>query len=568
MRGSLKIMLAGLVAVISQITLAQQAVETSEKASAPVVTAAKSTSKGPSKAAVPKAPKLTPDQVLANQTLESAESQARGLEVPMRSYSLIQIAEAFAVSDPAKARGLLQDAFSASLSVQDDAFARENLQQDIFHALIPISLSDVEERLAQAEPRPRKQAAEGIISRYIEKKQFSKAVDLVQQVASLDEFPYAAGGRLMDALPPEMNAEKQTLVASAAASYRAHEHKGAFGTIGDNSFTGLLTRFGDSIPPKLALESIDEILSQARKNDDKFSVTVGGEGGSATFNSNYEYQLFSVLPLLRKLDESGADKLLKENAALQSTMQQYPNGMDSVSPKPAAAPDKDAQPKRRGTTFNVSDNSSKAGSDEAMRQEMRRRSDLILKEAETDPTQAIAQASTLPLTIAAWMPSPRASALEAIARMSMKKQPASARQAVAELRKAITDLPMRDQFRYISSAADIYLQMDDKDKAEDVVSDGLGVAAKLLDNDINPDNPNKALKAWWPSTDAYRRLVEIETKISHPATAKLLQEIKDPDIRALESIMFARALLGLPMKRVTVAEKNKDGNRIRTTDGN
>lgn len=564
MRGSLKIILVGLVIVASQSIWAQQLAETTEKVDAPAAPAAKSTSKGNARAAAAKTLKLTPDQILANQTLEAAESQARGLEAPMRSYSLTQIAGAFAVSDPAKARGLLQDAFSASLSVQDGPFARENLQQDIFLALLPISMSDVEERLAQAEPRPRKQAADGLISRYIEKKQFGKAVDLVEQVASLDEFPYAAGGRLMEALLPEMNAEKQTLFASAAASYRAHEHKGAFGTMGDNSFTGLLLRFGDSIPPKLALESIDEILSQARKNDDKFSVTVGGEGGSASFNSNYEYQLFAVLPLLRKLDESGADNLLKENSSLQSTMQQYPNGMDSVSPKPAVAPGKDAEPPRRGATINVSDNSSKAGSQEAMRQETQRRSDLILKEAETDPTQAIAQASALPLTIAAWMPSPRANTLEAIGRLSMKKQPASARQAVAELRKAITDLPMRDQFMYISHAADIYLQMD-KDKADDVVSDGLGVAAKLLDHDVNPDDPNKALKAWWPSTDAYRRLVEIETKISHPATAKMLQEIKDPDIRALESIMFARALLGLPMKRVTVVEKNKEGNRIRTS---
>ena len=72
-----------------------------------MVTAVKSTSKGDAKAATPKAPKLTPDQILANQTLESAESQARGLEAPMRSYSLLQIAEAFTVSDPAKARGLL-----------------------------------------------------------------------------------------------------------------------------------------------------------------------------------------------------------------------------------------------------------------------------------------------------------------------------------------------------------------------------------------------------------------------------------------------------------------------------
>ena len=78
--------------------------------------------------------------------------------------------------------------------------------------------------------------------------------------------------------------------------------------------------------------------------------------------------------------------------------------------------------------------------------------------------------------------------------------------------------------KFFSFAADIYLQMDDKDKAEDVVGEGLSSAGKLLDSDLNPDDPNKALKAWWPSTDAYRRLVEIETKISHPATAKMLQD--------------------------------------------
>jgi hypothetical protein len=564
MAGSSKLVLFASVAVLSQITLAQQAATTSEKANAPLGTFAKPTNKSDAKAV--KAPKLTPDQILANQTLESAESQARGLEAPMRSYSLLQIAEAFAASDPAKARGLLQDAFSASLAIQDDPFAKENLQLDIFRALLPISLSDVEERLVQAEPRPRRQSSDIIIARYIEKKQFDKAFDLVQLVTSLDEFPYLAAGRLLDALPAEMNAEKQTLFGSAVASYRAHEHKGAFGTVGESSLTGLVVRFGDSMPPKLALEAIDEILSQARKNEDKFSVTVGGEGGSATFNSNYEYQLFSLLPLLRKLDESGANRLIEENAALKPAMQQYPNGMNSVSPKPAATPGQDATPPRRGTSYSVSDNGNKASSEETMRQEMQRRSDLILKQAESDPTQAIAQASALPLTIASWMQSPRANTLESIARMTMKKQPASARLALADLRKAVTDLPLRDQFKYISSAADIYLQMDDKDKAEDVVSDGLGVAARLLDHDINPDDPNKSLKAWWPSTDAYRRLVEIETKISHPATAKLLQEIKDPDVRALESIMFARALLGQPMKRVTVVEKNKEGNRVRTSD--
>jgi hypothetical protein len=563
MSGRLKpVFFVSVLLVISPITWAQQQANQENSA---IQTAVQQPAPGKrvlTNNAAAKPPKLTADQLLANQTLETAESQARGLEAPMRSYSLLQIAAAFAASNPAKARGLLQDAFTASLAVQDDDLAKNTLQEDIFRALMPISQSDVEERLAQAEPRARKQAADSIISRCVEKKQFDTAIDLVRQITSLDEFPYAAAGRLLEALPAEMNAEKQTLFASAAASYRAHEHKGAFGTVGDSTFTGLVTRYGDSLPPKLVLDAIDEILGQARKSDEKLAITVGGSGGAATFNSNYEYQLFALLPLLRRLDESAANRLLEENNALRPTMQQYPNGIESVSPRPVAASG-NAQPRRSGANFSVSDNSSKASSDEALRQEMQRRSDLILKEAETDPAQAIAQASALPLTIASWMRSPRATTLETIARMSMKKHPASANQALGELRKAINDLPARDQMKFISSAANIYLEMEEKDKADDVVNEGLGAAARLLENDLNPDDPNKALKAWWPSTDGYRRLVEIETKISHPATAKMLQEIKDPDIRAVESIMFARALLGIPMQHVMTQEKNKNGNRVR-----
>jgi len=134
------------------------------------------------------------------------------------------------------------------------------------------------------------------------------------------------------------------------------------------------------------------------------------------------------------------------------------------------------------------------------------------------------------------------------------------------MRKAIKGLAPRDQVSFISAAADIYLQMDDRDKAEDVVTDGLSVAALLLESDVNGDDPNKALKAWWPSADAYRRMIEIETKISHPATAKLLESIKDPDLNTVASIMFARSLLGVPLKIYRVVEKNKTGNRVRMGD--
>ncbi|HEV7673783.1 MAG TPA: hypothetical protein VGQ12_04560 [Candidatus Angelobacter sp.] len=550
---NLRLTFAASVLLLSQLSWAQQPADDSPKAG--VTAALGSKPSGKASAADSRKPaKLTPDQILAERTLEVAETQARGLDAPMRSYALLQIAGAFTSSHPEKARSLLQDAFSASLAIQDDDDMKREMQIDIFHLLLPVSQSDVEERLTQADPDARNMASGTIIQRYTDKKGFDRAIDLVQQITSLGEFPYGPAAKLLEALPPEMNPEKQSLIASAVASFRAHEHKQKL--FGGGDLTSLVIRFGENMPPKLALEAIDEILGQARKNDDPLSITVGGDGGTAKFNSMYDYQLFALLPLLRKLDESGANRLVEENAALRTTMQQYPKGMDSVS-SPPAPNSKD----NKGPSFMIQKGGgSQVSSQAAMMQEMQRRKDLILKEADTNPTQAIAEATALPLTISQFAPSPRASALEAIARMNMKKQPSAARQAVAELRKFIGDLQPRFQAKFLSSAAAIYLEMGDTDRAEDVVHEGIKVAAKMLDDDMNPDDPNRALKAWWPSADAYRQMVEVETKISHPATSKLLEEIKDPDIRTVEFITFARALLGLNVKLSRLVVRRKEMN--------
>jgi hypothetical protein len=196
--------------------------------------------------------------------------------------------------------------------------------------------------------------------------------------------------------------------------------------------------------------------------------------------------------------------------------------------------------------------------------------DAISQEAESDPVQAIAYSATLPLQIddGPQKSSPRAQALEAIARANVKKNPGAAESALSELRKVIVDLPPRTQAQFLSSAADLYLQMEAKDAAEKVVAEGFKVAEKLLVDDTNPESPNQALKAWWPSTDAYRRFVEIETKISDRSTLAVLKEIKDPEIRTTESIMFARSLLGLPLKRFTVVEKRGNNTSSYTTDAN
>jgi hypothetical protein len=502
-------------------------------------------------------PNLSEEQKLAFQTLEASEGASRGFEAPMRSYSLLQIGSTFVTLDAGKARQLLREAFTASLEIQDTDVTRPGMQRDIFQTLLPLSQPDVEELLPRAEPWVRNSTTAQLVDNYAGKKQFEKGMELIRQIAAVDEFPYEPASHLIGAMPAEMAAEKLALFSEAVASFKNHAHPGVY--IGGATLTGMVTRVGLTMPPKLVLQAMDEILSQAKAKADS-NISLAGMGGRASFANEYQYQLFTLLPTLRKLDEERAKQLLEENQELQAKLQQFPDGMNSLMPPPPPAGAKSS-----GT--NASDAKNAAGNggsappvtnvQDYLRRDERSKMEAIALEAESDPVQAIAHTMTLPSKLDDGSPqrSPRASALESIARANVKKNPGGAESALAELRKIIADLQPGAQVPFLSAAADLYLQMNDKDEADKVVSEGFKVADRLLEMDTDPNSPNEALKAWWPSTDAYRRFVEVETRISNPATLNVLKEIKDPEIRTTESIMFARSLLGLPLKRFTVVEK-------------
>lgn len=556
------------------------------------------TKKVAAKEADKEAPKLTEDQKLAYSTLEMSESASRGFEAPMRSYGLLQIGSTFSTLDASKARGLLRDAFTASIEIHDDDYDKSRLQQEIFRTLLPLSQDDVEELLPQAEISARKPTTDIIVGRYADKKEFEKGLDLINQLTSADEFPYGSATRLMDAMPPEMAAEKQTLFTQAVASYKLHEHKRMM--IGNDTLTAMIIHFAPSMPPKLVLQGVDEILDETKDSaqDQNANISLMGQTGSVSFTSAYQYELFALLPVLERLDPDRAKDLLDQNQSLQSQLQQYPQGMDSVMPlNPTPAPAQGTGPSGtpaaaggspKATTgthisFSITTNDKpgaggKGGpgmmmpnaAQDYQRRDTQAKLASIAQEAETDPVQAIAHSMTLPLQLDGPMlgGSPRADALETIARAAVKKNPGAAESALTEMRKVIVDLPAESQVQYLSAAGNLYIQLEDKDKAEKVVGEGFKIAEKLLELDVNPDSPNEALKAWWPSADAYRRFVELETRISDRGTMNLLKEIKDPEIRTVETITFARTLLGLPVKAYTVVERRGNSTSSRTTDSN
>src|SRR5919205_797992 len=55
----------------------------------------------------------------------------------------------------------------------------------------------------------------------------------------------------------------------------------------------------------------------------------------------------------------------------------------------------------------------------------------------------------------------------------------------------------------VRAAADLYRRMGDTDSAKKAVEKAMSLAEKVYRQDTDADDPNKALKAYWPSTQTW-----------------------------------------------------------------
>src|SRR5277367_4093297 len=164
-----------------------------------------------------------------------------------------------------------------------------------------------------------------MISRAVESRKFDKAVSLLMQ-SPLEGFPYDAATQLMLALPPERDADKQAIFLRAMAS----DHERLSVSVPGSDFTGMVIRFWRHIPPSIALDAIHQVLDESRSSTSE--INLGGASGRIAFKDLYQYRLFELLPVLRELDASEADKLLNDSQQAQAQLQKFPDGMQSLDP--------------------------------------------------------------------------------------------------------------------------------------------------------------------------------------------------------------------------------------------
>jgi hypothetical protein len=127
----------------------------------------------------------------------------------------------------------------------------------------------------------------------------------------------------------------------------------------------------------------------------------------------------------------------------------------------------------------------------------------------------------------------------------MKKNPSAARDALEEMTESLKhpDHPYHAMGNWIEGM-EIARQIDEVDFAFKLFRAGMEQADRLRSEDADPDDPNLALKAWWPSVSAYWRLVQAASQLSSQNVLEQVREIKDPEILLLLEVRLANKGLG------------------------
>ena len=514
-----------------------------------------------------KAPELSTEQRRrAGKLLQDATANSADLSPAMRAYALSQIARAYSRTQPATVGAVLEDAFQATINIPQEERFKVDLQRDILRQLLPVNRAKVEELLPQAEPAARKDAMTALTDIYIREKKFEQAHDEVQQISQIDEFPYDVGTRLMLALPKDEAGTRQSVFSEALASYVTHTHKGF--SFGGGDFGEMVVRFHNGLPSNQIVQAIDELLKQAKESDTggAANIQLSSSGGNAAFGSAYEYRLFQLLPALREVDPGKAEALARDYQNVQALLNRYPNGQQSLDPGMGDTPSSGNQ--RSPMSFRVSRGSSSgsgAGSNgpgpgmenmAAIRQAVRQIEDLAHK----DPAQALSQARALPLGNGRL--SPRYDGFMAVIANTWKEKPSIARSALQEVVKSVDGLDPADKIDHYVDAARYYIKMEENEEAQKLLEKSTSLANDAIHQDANADNPNKALKAYWPSANSWRKIVQTANQISPDLPSQLLKEVADPEIKVLTQVDLAKSVVGAPNGQIIVAIQRGNQNSI------
>ena len=493
-------------------------------------------------------PEIKPESKEWCSQLKQAAVRARGLDPGMRSYTLLLASQGLQKCAPPKVRAALIDAFMASVALSDADAAKTALQSAALRRLLRLDESTVKQLMPQADPEARAEIQGAMVERAMDRRDFDRALSLLNQIPSDQDYPYAAATQLLLRLPAGHEAEKRAIFVNAMAHDREHSSLGVEGD--DLSF--MVVRFWRHFPPELVLDAIDQILDHSKTDDTQ--IAMKASSGPINFDNVYQYRLFELLPVLRELDPSKAEQL-SNDPRVQAQLDKYPNGLQSLDPTVRDTPlRKGEEPGMQGVSMTSPGASGKVLQDWHSAEIYQRQANEILKQAGDDPRQAIAKAATLP--VQAGHTVPRSETLLRIAQVGWKKNPSASKEALEQMADSLKKVDpamyriglrvgvgLRVQYCW-SDGVELANNMKDTDLARSLLQEGMEQAERWKGVDGDDSDPHFALKAWWPSVALFSALLNSAAHISPQTALELIHKFEDPDLVTLFQIRLANDRLG------------------------
>ena len=516
-----------------------------------------------SRPAKPPAPKRTPQQLHGLKMLRVAETEAAGLSPDMRAFLLFEIGSAYQQINPAKARLLRWRAFEASTAIEDDDNGGDSgdedyesnkslIQQDLLDAMLASSPVELEKAIPRAIPELRNPYTAQLARWYAKTKQYDRALELIRQLAG--DWPYApyymAAATLMVNLPEERAVDRQTIFQEALAAY---ENASSKDRMRFEDMGTLVVRFWDRMPSDLVMQAIDDVLNRAKESDadSHMQVEISSLKGSASFDSLYSMRLFELLPIIRSLDPSKAEQLLRENPASTKMLERYPQGMRSLDS--GLTGDSNGKPRQFAFSMHPAGASNPYSRWDYI--ELERQGEEIHELARTDAKAAVDKAMSQPIDNCR-----RAQTVVSVGQIlaARRSESSNAKRALNEAIKLSDDCHPQFRVENLRTAAEAFLAMADDDDAMKTIELGIKLAEERYEKDSDASDPNLALKAQWPSTNAWRQFIQLVARISPDAATTLINDVQDPEIRAFLRVSMASGLLGSELPHLQVISRHRD----------
>ena len=467
--------------------------------------------------------------------LQTAQSESGAFDGPMQAAVLFALGRTYTQFDQKKSIDLLTQAYDLANRLPSSGPDVYALRIEIIRAMV-VKAPNVVEKSLPGEAALRDIALQGIMESYIAKKKLSVAVERYENIESEPQV-YTSARELLDAIPRSNQDLTNRVFFHAFREYTTQQH-GQITAGRPEDLGSLLVRYYDRLPAQVVLDAVDELLRQAKPDNapehsqmKTSTIAAKTKDATLTFSSFYEFRLFQLLPILQALDPDRAERLLADAQSTRALLARYPDGQRSIDPSFLG--------QSSNTSYSIVSLDSSAGT--AISQlDSERSADTIIKLADTSPELALPKAESAPLDV-------RIPALLGIARMYLKREPGKSTEALAAVLTSIKDDLTGRQWRAANEAADLYLQMNDSGSAARACSQASKEILILYKQDSDHDNPNQAMKLFWPSVHAWRDVLDTSSKISTTTTFDILKEIPDREVQALEEVMVASAWVDVPL---------------------